>query len=386
MISSAASPFNNNQYSSQLRQPRAIVMINDTPAIWENIEIATTTFFIADSYSMTLPLSGQNPILNLNYWASVTDITVKIYVGFPLNPFAYTIDDLELLSVGVVDMLDVDPLTARVMLSGRDLSARLIDTKTTLIYPNDTASNIAILLAKKHNLTPMVTATTGNVGRFFNNFETNAQNLLTKQITEWDLLTFLAQQSNFVTYVQAENLIFGPLPTDASSAYILNFTPPQSSGLTPTYGGTQLHFRRSLTLAADVAVKIIVPTNPQTGKSSIKTARYNRKGRAALTNVPAPSGRVTTYTFIMPGLTDQQAQQQANSLAQSISLNEIIISTTRPGDNLIKKGGLLKVAGTGSAYDQIYFLDQVTRTLNIETGYQMEIIAKNHDVSSNLVL
>lgn len=379
------SPFNNFTSSPNLRQPRAIVMINDDVIFWEDIQIATTTFYSADTYEVTIPLYGQSPNINLNYWSSVIDATIKVYIGFPPNPIAYTAQDLELFLVGDIDLMEVDPLNAKVNISGRDLTSRFLDTKTTQTFPNDTASNIAIKLANKHGLTPVVTPTTGTVGRYFTNFSTNATNLLSKQITEWDLLTFIAQQSGFVTFVQDTRLFFSPFPNDEKGSYVLNFTNPKGEGLSPVYDGMDLRFRRSLTLARDVIVKVIVPTNPQTGKSFVKTAKYVRRTRN-LPGMPKQVSTPQTYSFIRAGLTEQQAQDQANSLAKNITLQEIVLTTTRPGDNKLRKDGLIKVTGTNTAYDQIYFSESVMRHLSVDSGYNMSITAKNHSVDSQLQL
>jgi hypothetical protein len=386
MLSAAVSQFQPLPYAQRLRQPRAIVTINGAPILWEDIRVQTTTFFMADNYNVSLPLYGQSSQFSPDFWSSVTDLTVKIYIGFPVNPMAYTIDDLELFLTGTADLINVDLITARVNLNGRDLSSRLIDKKTSKIYPNQTASNIAIMLANENNLKSFVTPTSGNVGRFFKNFPTNAQNLLTREITQWDLLTFLAQQSGFIAFVKNDELHFEPFPTEQNSpAYILNYQPPSFHGGSPNFYGTQLSFQRSLTLARDVLVHVTVPANPQTGKSFVKTARYVRRVRGT-SQIPAPSGTVQTYNFIIAGLTPEQAQQQADSLAQNITIHEVVLSADLPGDNQLRKDSIIKIQGTNTSYDQIYFTDTVTRRINIDGGYDMSIIAKNHSTDSQIQL
>jgi hypothetical protein len=379
------STFTNTQpspYSNSLRQPRAIVTINGIPVLWENITVQTTTFFISDNYTVSLPINNQPSPFDLDYWSAITDLVVNIYIGFPINPDAYNIGDLELFMSGSVDLMDIDPITARVNLSGRDLTSRLIDTKITQIYSNDTASNIAIKLARKHNLTPVVTPTTGNVGRFFKNFETNAQNLITKQITEWDLICFLAQQSGYVVFVRQQSLYFAPFPADVEAAYVINYQPPQFKGGSPNFFGMDLRFKRSLTLANDVQVNVTVPANPQTGKSFVKTAKYVRRPRG-VRKIPQPTGTIQKYNFIMAGLTPEQAQQQANTLAQNITLHEIVMTANLPGDNRLRKDSLLTVKGTNTAFDQNYYVDTVTRTISFNS-YNMSVVAKNHATDSQV--
>lgn len=382
MLSAANNPYLSLPSANRVRSPRAIVLINDMPVLWEDIQVQTTTFFIADNYTITIPLNGQKKPFDLNYWSAITDITVKIYIGFPDNPNSFYTADLDLLMTGSVDLMDVDPFSARVVLSGRDLTSRLIDNKTTKVYPNETASNIATILAKARGLTPVVTPTTGNVGRLFKNFATNAQSLITKQITEWDLLCFLAQQSGYVVFIRGESLYFQPFPTDQGHAYVINYKPPQFTGGSPTYDGMNLRFKRSLTLANDVIVNVTVPVNPQSGKSFTKTAKYVRRPRGTH-NLPSPSGTIQRYNFIYAGLTPEQAQQQANTLAKNITLQEIVLTTSLPGDNRLLKDSIIKLTGTNTAYDQIYYTDNVTRRISM-AGYDMDITAKNHSTDSQI--
>ena len=89
--------------ANQLRQPRAIVLINDIAVIWTDIKIVTTTFYVADTYSVDIPLSGQPVGFNISYLSTQAMMSVKIYVGFPINPNSYSTQDLELLMVGDCD-------------------------------------------------------------------------------------------------------------------------------------------------------------------------------------------------------------------------------------------------------------------------------------------
>ncbi len=380
VLSSAYSTFSPFPYISQLRQPRAIVTVNDISVYWTDIEIQTTTFYVADNYSVTLPLYKQNPKLDLNYWSSTVDMTVKIYVGFPLNPNSYSAADLELFMVGDVDLMDLDPLKATITLSGRDLTSRLIDTKTSEKYATYTASQVATLLAQKHGLNPVVTETTGSVGVIYNNLQV----LLTKEVTEWDLITFLAQQSGFVVFVNGQDLHFEPYPVeDAKTAFTLQYQPPLEDGMTPQFNGTDLKFRRSLTLARDIKVLVRVPFSPMTGKAFTVTAQSSRRTRPYLHNVPNFTGAPQTYTFIRPGLSREQAQQVANQLLKNITLHEVILDANLPGNNSLKKDSVIRVTGTNTSFDQFYYSDVVYRRLNMN-GYDMTIQAKNHSVDTQV--
>ncbi|HEV2917560.1 MAG TPA: hypothetical protein VGW78_07505 [Candidatus Babeliales bacterium] len=358
--------------------------VNTISILWEDIEIQTTTFFVADNFRMTIPLNGQNPILDLAYWSAITQVTVKIYIGLVANPNSWTLQDLQLFMTGNTDTIEIDPLSARIVLSGRDLTSNFIDSKISNIYPNQSAASIVTQLAQKHGLNYQVTPTSGNVGRIFNNITTNAQNLLSKEVTEWDLITSLAQQSGYVAFMIGDTFYFQPFPSDEASAYILNYALPTFSGGSPTFPGMGIAFRRSLTLSNTINVTVTSPVNPQNGQSVIGTATYKRRA-SSYVNVPTPpSDEEQNYSFTIPGLTQTQAQQQAQTLAQNIGLHEIQGFCTLPGDNLLLKNSLIKVTGTNSALDQIYYVDNITRRLSVESGYMMQVAFKNS--SNNSIL
>ncbi len=68
--------------------------------------------------------------------------------------------------VGNIDSWDFDPAHFEIIASGRDLSGLLIDAKSAgESFKNYTSSQIASLLATRHGLTPVVTATSRAVWR-----------------------------------------------------------------------------------------------------------------------------------------------------------------------------------------------------------------------------
>lgn len=367
---------------SELRHPRAIVLINGIRVLWTEIEVTTTTFYLADNFKIELPLSNQPSPLNLNYWASAPQFVVQIYIGFPNNPNNYSEQDLDLIIVGDADDIEIDPLSSRIHLNGRDYTSRLIDNKTTEKFPEQFSSTIATELAKENNLTPVVTQTNTPVGNYFQ----NGQSLLTGQNTQWDLLTFLAQQENFVAYVQGTQLIFKPRPTELSEAFLITYQYANNQNRSATFPGMGLGLMRSLTIAQDVKVTVQVPFNPLTGKAFSKTASSKHIKRSSLRGLPLPNNKKQTYVQVIPGLTPEQALQKAQQILRDITIHENRIVIHMPGNNFLKKDTPIQLAGTQSSFDQIYFADQVTRRISVDGGYDMEIQAKNHSPDSEVTL
>jgi len=321
-------------------------------------------------------MTGQPAAFNLNFLASQIPISVTIYMGIPSNPNSYTAADLTEMIVGDVDKLEIDPLTRTITMQGRDLTSRLIDTKTYEKYTNKTASQVAVILANEHGLgTNRITQTTVPVGTFYQTENT----LMTRGSTEWDLLTFLAQQEDYVTYIEGTDLVFKPRPTQTSSApFVLNFQPQTLTNGSPIFPGMSLKVSRSLTIAADVIVYVRVPVNPQTGKATTVQATRSHAG------IQNPPKQIYTYTF--PGLNKQQAQARANQILQDITLHELRLDAVIPGETTLKKDSLIQLKGTNSALDQIYFSDMIVRRMSVEDGFEQNISAKNHSVDSQIVL
>ncbi len=369
-------------FFSKAQKPQAIVMINDIIVNWTDITLNTETYYTADNYTVELPFSGQPPPISFDYWASSPIFSIKIYMGIPENPIFYGIADLDLMMVGDCDDIDIDPILGRVVISGRDLTSRLIDNKTTNKFSSLTASAIAEKFAEENNLNPVVTPTTTKVGVYYNYYQT----VLTRQTTEWDLLTFLAQQENFIVYVTGNDLVFKPLPSESDLPYILSYTAPLLGILPQQFNGMDLQFHRSMTLANDVTVKIRVPYNAKTGKAFTVTRTSKHTPRSHVPGVPTVSGKKQIYSYVIPGLTPEQALQRAQSILKNITIHEIKLNASLPGDNFLRKDSVIKVVGTESAFDQIYYADRVERIMNINEGYTMRLEAKNHSVDSQVIL
>ncbi|HNC31470.1 MAG TPA: hypothetical protein PKX08_15775, partial [Cyclobacteriaceae bacterium] len=198
-------PFQSQPSSSMVRNPRAIVTINDVIVKWVKINITTTQFYVADVFWIDIPFYGQDDSLDFNYWASGENYIVKIYIGFPPDPDSYTTQDLDLFLMGEVTDFELDPASAEMTLHGRDLSARLIDTPMTKSWYNFTASDIAIQLANLNDLTPRVTPTSQPVGTIFYGSQATA---LMNNNTQWSFLAGIARSINFVCFCEGEYLVF----------------------------------------------------------------------------------------------------------------------------------------------------------------------------------
>lgn len=373
MTYTITNPFQSLPAASMVKNPRAIVTINDITVKYVKINITTTQFYVADVFWIEMPFYGQDPSLNFDYWASGESYEVKIYIGFPPDPTSFSTQDLELFLVGEVTDFELDPLSAIMTLHGRDLSARMIDTPITKSFYNFTASDVAIMFADLNDLIPKVTSTTQKVGSIFYGSQSTA---LINNTTQWSFLAALARTQNFVCFAQGEYLVFEPRPTpnNTINPFLINFQPPVSENPTPICNAVNLKMIRTAAVASDVYVTVKVPYSAKTGEAFTVTVKSTHRDRGLKF---IPKGRGTRHAVVRMGLTRDQATALANNLLETYTSYETRIIATLPGTNDLKKDSLIQLTGTNSAFDNIYYPDEVTRTLSLTEGYTMQLTAKN---------
>lgn len=363
----------NQPIQPQARQPRGIVKINGIRTAWISWELDNNAFYQADTFRVRLALAAQpDPTI----FAAASELDVEIFAGFPPDPDNYTEADLQSLIYGLVDDVSYDPVSAIIDLSGRDFTGVLIDSKTTEKWPNLTASQIAAKIATAHDLTPVVTKTTRKAGTYY---EIDHARLNTQR-SEWDLLTFLANEEGMRVYVKGRALHFEPLPTE-TDPYVLTWQPPTSERGYPIFDGKSVMFSRNLTLAKDVTV-YVRSWNAKNKKGFTQKAKSQRTKNTVLKKASKPYGEPQVYTFNIPGLTPEQALQRAQSLLRDITMHEVKLVAEMPADNVLNITTMIQVVGTGTAFDQMYYPDSIVRTMSMSDGYKMTIHGKNHSPES----
>jgi phage protein D len=363
------------------RQPKGLVFINGQRMAWTDFRVTTTTFYQADTFEVNLPLNWQEPGFGLEYFSNMPAMLIEIYAGFPKNPDNFSKSDLYNLITAQVDDVDVTEDETNINLIGRDLTAKFIDSRTTEKFENLPASQIATLLAQRAGLTPVVTPTTAKAGYFYGVDHAR----MTNEQSEWDLLTYLAQESNFVVYVQGQSLYFKPAPTPSDNPYVIQKTPIVTGANHPNVNAVKVKYSRNLTLARDVIVKVR-SWNQQYPKGFIATAKATPNKRTLIPSKAQPIGDAQTFVRVYPGLTIEQAKQKAQQILAQMSQHERRIVVEMPADNLIDKNSVIKLQGSNSDWDQIYFPSEIVRTMSITEGYRMEIAAKNHSPNSETIV
>ncbi len=342
--------------SEAWRTPTVRLLANGQPiAAVIEAEVTANNHFASDRFSARIAL-GIDVLATAPFWASAQGILVD--VQFSLDGIRF-----QSLIQGLADSVVLDPVASLVRIEGRDLTASLIEARTQEAFTNRTSSEIATLLAQRHGLIPAVTPTTTPVGRYYQNeHDRITLNQFSRATTEWDLLVFLARQEGFDVFVQQTTLFFEPMQ-QASEVRVI-----QPTDL------SNLRLQRSLTLARDIEVTVKSWNSRQKNAFAQTAKASGRRSSGGAGLGPQPPQR---YVLVRPNLTPDQALQLAQRKLAELTQHERVIEATMPGELTLTPRSQIMLAGTGTEFDQAYFVDVIERSLSPRGGFIQRIRAKN---------
>ena len=287
------------------------------------------------------------------------------------------------ICTGEIDTIDTHPAGGLVVVDGRDLTARLIDTKIQAAYRNLTSSEIVTTLARNAGLTPVVTATTTMVDRYYQqDHDRITLNQFSRVSTAWDLAVFLAQRESFDVWVDGTDLHFAPRQSLDGAPFVVTWTQPTSANPVAASSVEDLRCRRALTFAKDIEVAV---KSWHSGKGAGFTKVVRAIG-AKSANTATASTQVGTdtqrYVLVIPNLTEDQAMQRAREELEFLTRNERNIDFRMPYDQRLTVRTPLQLSGRGAAWDMTYYVDAIDIEVSMNSGMVMSVRAKNHDTRS----
>lgn len=389
---------------SYVRRPRGVLKINGAMCQFIRCTVENKSHFAADSWIAEIEPFDHPQGFGWDFWDQADpDTTVEILyglLGYAEDVYAPP-SNLTSLIFGQVDDVEIDPARSKLVLTGRDLTARLIDRKTSNKWPDKTASQIVSDLATEVGLTPVITDTKTPAGTYYANSYVKLQ----KDLPMWDLVTFLAQQEGFQARVKGQSLIFGEPPDDDPDPVQI-VCQRAGSGL-DYLTVTDLKLHRSLTLANDISITVL---SHGTKKNQTIKAVASRSGIRGGTTSRNPGGKRETslpsgtgskkgadstlrpsqggqnYRISRPNLTQDQANQLAQNMLDNISKWERTFEAQSEGDETIDIDRMARISGTLTTWDGKYFLTHVRHEMSIESGYSLNYGGKNHPTDSEPVL
>ncbi len=322
-----------------VRQPRLTVLANGVAVPSPIVaEVHSSAYLGADRFSVRLAFS----LSDTAFWLTLP-LLIEIQV---------MLDGAQgSLITGHADSVELDPIRGEVVLHGRDLTALLISAQTGETFENQTAGGIAELLGARHGLTANVAQTSGLVGRYYQTGHTRTTlNQHARATSEWDVLTWLADQEGFDVWVSGTTLNFQPRAPVASGAMV-----------TPTLCSS-LAMRQALDLAA--GINIVVKS-------------WNSQNQQMITQSASRGSSATTLTAVRPNLSTQDAMTLAQQTLAQISAHEIEITYEMPGDLVTMPRTTVGLAQTGSVFDGTYEIVEVERRISFDTGFSQRVVARS---------
>lgn len=357
----------------RVRMPVCKAIVNGTieiPVV--DIEIEQNNFLAPDCFRLTSPLSLLPPQADANFWSSISDAEINIQLGFQNTDKSY---DLKNRIYAQIDQVRIDLVKRTLSLSGRDLSARLLDTRLSINYSDRTSSYIIQDIAKRHYLGSAIAPTTIKVGTYY-----QIENMrMLHNSSEWELVSMLAQQENFDIWMDGTTLNFQPTVTTTNDPYALTWRDDGVGGYSANV--IDLVLDRAQTIARDVIVKVAT-WNHKSGIPFVATGTAHGLNKS----LGPRSGTPTTYYFTMQNLSKDQANKWAQSKAEEISKHERVIKFTVPGDNILTTRMPIRLSGTGTSFDQIYYADSITHHMSVHHGYTMDVRAKNRTTGRTITV
>lgn len=373
---------NNPTVTPALRQIRARAVCDGRPLpglcgfSWtESTHYTPATFSAIFATNADKAFSAQ-------WWdARDTGMTIDLWVGVELPGAALVWTQI---GTGAVDTHSFSAAMTRVEAQGRDLAALMIDQRTSETFQNRSASEIVAEIAARHALTGDVTPTTTPVGRYWGDHtcQTRAQD--SSETTEWDLLVRIAEMEGFDLYMQGRTLHFHPAIDPESPPWVARFHPADSVQVTPVGNVHDLRMTRRFALAKPVTV-VVRSFDSRSGKTVSASASFGAATRD--TSIGGAHGTVrlrpTRYTYVRANLTQDQCQTMADRLLNDVVRHERAVGFSAPGDTRLDPRRMVRLDGTGTDFDQLYYIDSITKNVSFDTGFSMDVMAKNHSPSSD---
>lgn len=346
--------------AGELRKPRARLLLDGKEAVgFKAFETTSNGFYQADTFLASLALYEQPAGRGIDYWSSVESVRVEVQAG---------VGSLESVFIGEADGIVVDPLRGVIEIDGRDLSAEMIDTRATDKFLNLRTHRVAERVAKARGLKVVAPQSKTIVGTLFGEDTTE----ISARYSEWDLLTFLAQREGRDVYVQGDTLYYVPKADKTAPVLTLESPRPKHN---PS-GFKTFRFERNLILARDITVRV-VSYDYLTGDTVKKTAKAKHtSGRSSKTK-SGSLGTRSTYVRTIPNLSPDQAEARAQAELAEISKHEVRFFFSGPARTGLRPLDRVRVVGSGSQFDQDYFVDEIVRSLSFDEGYVWTVRAKN---------
>jgi hypothetical protein len=300
------------------------------------VELFQSGMFSADRFILSMAFSGS---AGASFYSQLSNALVSISAIVDNTIRASLI-------VGEIDNVTVEFSSGIARLSGRDLSARLIDAEVNESFANQTASDIAISFALAAGLSPNIVRTQTAIGQYYELAHTRtALGLHTRNATQWELLAALAEVEAFSLSVTGTTLNFAPASRPTAPVTLI-------------YGQdlTALSVDRAVSLSnAKVTVK--------SWNTRLKVAHYGTQGSGIST------------TIIKPNLAAEQAVNIAMAKQAELVAQTTFLRAMMPGETSLLPQTWINLQGTNTNLDGLNNIQAIERNIDTHHGFSQVIEA-----------
>ena len=121
---------------------------------------------------------------------------------------------------------------------------------------------------------------------------------------------------------------------------------------------------------------------------SLWEGNVRAQARSALGKRPqtrsAGTDAAQVFTIFTENLDREQAQKLAETRARQITSRQVQLTATLPGTAKISPKTKVVVQGTGTDFDQDFYVDHLIRTYEAQRGYSLQLKAKNHATATTV--
>ncbi len=267
------------------------------------------------------------------------------------------------LVTGEIDSADIEFVGTKIKVTGRCQSAQLHANKSSEKWVNQPGSSIVSQLAGRVGLGVQADQSLLLAGKLVQIDYAK----MTDGISYAAVIHKLSELDGARWWVKNGTLFYQSLASP-TGIYTLNYVPPTpESPMVADF--FRLNIRRNIQASKTVNVTV-KSWNPK--KKQVFVGQGTAGGTAPGT---------VNYTYHIPNLQQDHAQQHANARAREHARHALTLSAEVVGDPTIDVAMALQLAGTGF-FDQEYEMDTVHHTFGM-AGHKMTITAKLPTTSGN---
>jgi len=316
----------------------AQIVVNGSPINVKSLEVSLTKTKKSETFSASVAMydpAAQGLDSADGAQASCLINGAQIGGSFQLEHVDYSFDGTE------------------VTLSGRDNSADMIDTPNTKTFTNQTPKQVIQALAQ--GVGTNIDDMGANAGKIYQ-LDWNA---ITHRASAWEAIQHLADLYGKAAYVTGGTLYVKDMD-ESLPVYSLQWSRPSASGAATS---------NILTLKAS--------RNFQMSKKINVTAHgHNYKQQQTLTATASAGGSgsgALNYNYVIPSATQDQLQNVATKKSKEHSRHALDIAVEIPGDTGVVIRMQLRLSGTGTVFDTLFDMTDVSHKVDFDGGYTTTI-------------